>query len=196
MEFFGLEMITPFPPSGFFLSQKFTTKIYCFETKKICNEILWIGNDPPPPNFFQNNIKIWGTSTLLLWFIWEARWSLFWRLAWTIALRCLRMSVRKLSISLFSTKSLWTDNVGLFHKGKNKDSTFSCLQHLLIVDQTVNPKIAYITEWLLAFGTFVWLLSTVNHDVLSQSSSFTEWLSTLSTLRGFSPVWVRRWLLR
>ena len=24
---------------------KFTTKIYCFETNKICNVIFWIGND-------------------------------------------------------------------------------------------------------------------------------------------------------
>ena len=92
----------------------------------------------------------------------------------TIAPRCLRMSPRNLSICPLSTKSLWTDNVGLFHKGKNKDGTISCLRLLLIVDQKVPPKIANITERLVAFGTFVWLLSTVNHDVLSRSSSFTE----------------------
>ena len=46
MKFFGLEM-TPSPPFWTFFP-KFTTKIYRFETKKICNVIFWIGNDPPP----------------------------------------------------------------------------------------------------------------------------------------------------
>ena len=40
----------PSPPFWTFFP-KFTTKIYRFETKKICNVIFWIGNDPPPPPF-------------------------------------------------------------------------------------------------------------------------------------------------
>ena len=35
---------------------EFTTKIYRFETNKICNVIFWIKNDPPP--FFQKKTSI------------------------------------------------------------------------------------------------------------------------------------------
>ena len=86
----------------------------------------------------------------------------------TIAPRCLRMSPRNLSICPLSTKSLWTDNVGLFHKGKNKDGTISCLRLLLIVDQKVPPK----------------LLTSLN-DLLH-----------LAHLCGFSPLWIMMCFLR
>ena len=46
----------PLPPFWTFFP-KFTTKIYRFETKKICNVIFWIGNDPPPSEVFQKNIQ-------------------------------------------------------------------------------------------------------------------------------------------
>ena len=48
MKFFGLEMTPPLPSFWTFFP-KFTTKIYRFKTKKVCNVIFWIGNDPPPP---------------------------------------------------------------------------------------------------------------------------------------------------
>ena len=44
MKFFGLEMT---PPIWTFFPN-FTTKIYCFETNKICDVIFLIKNDPPP----------------------------------------------------------------------------------------------------------------------------------------------------
>ena len=50
MNFFGLEMTLPPPFLDIF--PKFTTKIYCFEYKKICNEIFWIENYPLPLDFF------------------------------------------------------------------------------------------------------------------------------------------------
>ena len=128
----------------------------------------------------------------------------------TIAPRCLRMSPRHWSICPLSTKSLWTDNVGLFHKGKNKDGTISCLRLLLIVDQKGPPKIANITEWhlahlcgfsllwimicflrvppllndlmtLMTLSTYARLLSTVGQKVTPQIAKFVKWLCSLST---------------
>ena len=57
MKFFGLDLTLP-PFLDIF--PKYTTKIYRFETNKICNVIFWIGNDPPlpPSDIFQKNIHI------------------------------------------------------------------------------------------------------------------------------------------
>ena len=61
MNFFGLAMTPPLSPPFWTFFPKFTTKIYRFETNKICNVIFWIGNDPPPLlDLFQKNIHIWG----------------------------------------------------------------------------------------------------------------------------------------
>ena len=45
--------------------QKFTTKIYRFETNKICNVIFWIGNDPPRLGTFPKRHPYLGERTSL-----------------------------------------------------------------------------------------------------------------------------------
>ena len=65
MKFFGLEMTPPLPPFWTFFP-KFTTKIYRFETKKICNVIFWIGNDPPPFGSFPKKHPNWGIRSPLM----------------------------------------------------------------------------------------------------------------------------------
>ena len=50
-----------------------------------------------------------------------------------------------------------------------------------------------LIEWFLTLSTFVQLLSAVNQEVLSQSSSLTvHW----AHFCDFSPVWVKMWLFR
>ena len=49
MKFFGLAMTPPLPPFLEITLRFFFSKIYRFETNKICNVIFWIGNDPIPP---------------------------------------------------------------------------------------------------------------------------------------------------
>ena len=51
MKFFGLAMTPPLSPPFWKLHCVFFSKIYRFETNKICNVIFWIGNDPPHPPF-------------------------------------------------------------------------------------------------------------------------------------------------
>ena len=47
MKYFGLAMTPPSPPLFGNYIALFFSKIYRFETNKICNVIFWIGNDPP-----------------------------------------------------------------------------------------------------------------------------------------------------
>ena len=47
MTFFGLAMTPPLPPFLEITLRFFLSKIYRFETNKICNVIFWNGNDPP-----------------------------------------------------------------------------------------------------------------------------------------------------
>ena len=65
MKLFGLAMTPPLPPCWIFFP-KFTTKIYRFETKKICKVIFWIKNDTPPSDFFQKTSIFGETVTPML----------------------------------------------------------------------------------------------------------------------------------
>ena len=140
------------------------------------------------------------TSTLLLWFIWEARWSHFWRLAWTF-IRPLRRAVSECHLEIYQFALYQQNLFGLtmlvyFIKAKIKTAQFHvCDFCWLWIKKCLLKLLTSLNDLLhlahLCGFSPLWIMMCFLR-VPALLNDFLHW----AHMRGFSPVWVRRWLLR
>ena len=112
------------------------------------------------------------TSTLLLWFIWEARWSHFWRLAWTF-IRPLRRAVSECHLEIYQ--------FALYQQ-----SLFGLTMLVYLIKAKIKTAQFHVCDfcWLWIKKCLLKLLTSLN-DLLH-----------LAHLCGFSPLWIMMCFLR